>query len=206
MDEAQSYLQQLGAAVDEEPSGVGSGDGGAPASAAKVDRRAGPELAGEPEPLFNDQDPLYTIKHERPEHRIIIFLKAQGLSNREIAERSGFTPTMIGYTLKQPWARRRLLREIETTGRDGVHELLKGSVEDSVLTLIDVQNDEKAKASDRMAAANSILDRFFGRPTQKVETTNLNIKATADDVRQLEEQLVEVDKEMQRLTGAPAKN
>lgn len=220
MTEAESYLSQLGAnidapaglspsaCVDEAPTAPFEAPGGAGVRVVG----AAPEAGGlhsshrKPEPLFNDQQPLYTIKHERPEHRIIVFLKAQGLSNKEIAERTGFTTMMVGYTLKQPWARERLLREIEQTGRDGVHELLKGSVEDSVLTLIEVQNDEKAKHSDRLAAANSILDRFFGKPTQRVESKNVNIRATAEEVSELEKQLAEVDRELQRVTGHPAAN
>jgi hypothetical protein len=158
-----------------------------------------------PQALFGDREPMYEIKSERPEHRIITFLKAQGLSNREIARRTGFTTTAIGYILKQPWARARLLQEIETAGRDGVHELLKGAVDDCVLTLIDVQGDEKAKHSDRISAANSILDRYFGKPTQRVESINTNVQAKMDDIERMKKELAEVETELSRVTGS-AKN
>lgn len=156
------------------------------------------------DPLFNDVDPAYVIKHEKPEHRIVIFLKAQGFSNREIAERTGMTTTAIGYILKQPWARARLLAEIQSAGRDGVHELLKGAVDDCVLTLIDIQADEKARASDRISASTAILDRFFGKPTQRVESINTNVTASMNDVTKMKQELAEVDSELQRLTGSGA--
>ena len=154
-----------------------------------------------PEPLFNDVAPQYDIKHEKPEHRLIVFLKAQGFSNREIATKLGLTSVMVGYTLKQPWARIRLLREIEESGRDGIHELLKGAAPDCVLTLIDIAACSNAKDSDRIAASQAVLDRFLGKPTQRVESVNTNVNTTMQDVQRMQSELVEVEAELKRVTG-----
>lgn len=203
MNDVDSYVAELERRSQPTPEA-----GSLPRSSVDLDARVPADLAGPgsplpgfPQPLFGNQAPAYDIKHERPEHRVITFLKAQGLSNREIAQRIGFTPTAVGYILKQPWARARLLQEIESAGRDGVNELLKGAVDDCVLTLIDIQGDDKAKTSDRIAASNSILDRFFGKPTQRVESINTNITTKLSDVDKLRKEAAEVDAELARLTG-----
>lgn len=151
--------------------------------------------------LFCDQPASYNIKHERPEHRVIVFLKAQGMSNKEVSERTGFTTVMIGYVLKQPWARVRLLQEITEMGRDGMAEILKGAAVDSVLTLLDVRDSEKSRPSDKIAAANSLLDRYLGKPTQRVESINTNVNASMCDVKKMQAELVEVEAELTRVTG-----
>jgi hypothetical protein len=152
-------------------------------------------------PLHNDVAPQYDVKHEKPEHRLAVFLKAQGFSNREIAAKLGMTTVWVGYALKQPWARRMLLKEIQDQGRDGIHELLKGAAPDCVLTLIDIAADEKAKNSDRCCAATAVLDRFLGKPTQRIESTNTNVTTTMNDVKKMQKELEEVELELQRVTG-----
>lgn len=186
------YFEQLEAtqSASAEPRPAGSETAASEAGYASAENR-----------LFGDQNPSYTVKHERPEHRIIIFLKAQGHSNVEIATLTGFTTVMVGYVLKQPWARMRLIHEIEQSGRDGVHELLKGAVNDCVLTLIDIAGDQEAKRSDRIAASNSVLDRYLGKPTVRVESTNTNVTATMSDVKKMQDELATVEAELQRVTG-----
>lgn len=120
--------------------------------------------------LHNDRDPNLVIKSEKPEHRIIIFLKAQGLSNVEIAERTGNSGPWIGQVLRQPWARQRLLEELDSLGRDAARELLAGQCVDSILTAVDLRDNPKTPPGVRLAAANSLLDRHLGKPVQHVES------------------------------------
>lgn len=157
------------------------------------------DYAQDPDALYNSKAPNLAILHEKPEHRVIIFLKAQGLSYREISDRTGHTIPWISQVLRQPWARARLVKEIQSAGRDAVQELIKAAAEDSVFTLIEQRDNEKAKPAERINAANSLLDRFLGKPTQKVEShiTTSNLKTIED----LERQLKDVEAEEKRLTG-----
>lgn len=186
----------------------------------KLDRRCVAEPSSAPElsypdvvdPLFNVVDPLfndgkatYELKREKPEHRLLIFLKAQGLSDREISARTGFTVVMIAYVLKQPWARHRLLQEIQTIGRDQLSEVLKSSMVDSVFTLIEVRDSEKSKPSDRVAASNSLLDRYLGKPVARVEAVTTNLTTKLEDIAKMQKELAQVEQELARVTGV-AKN
>ena len=150
--------------------------------------------------LFNDKKPNLAINRESPDHRVIIFLKAQGLSNNEIARRTGHTAPWISQVLRQPWARVRLVEELREAGRDAVRALITASTEDSVYTLIDVRDDPKSRPSDRIAAARELLDRAFGKPTQHVESTVMSV-STPDSVAALDKEIATLEAETKRLTG-----
>lgn len=186
----------------------GTGDVGAVTTAPRVNRQlySNSPLSGSdveqdyennPDALFNSKEPNLAVKHEKPEHRIVLFLKAQGLSNREISERTGYTQPWISQLLRQPWARERLIKEISSQGRDAVSEVIKAAAEDSVWTLIDVR-DTAPRPSDKLAAANSLLDRFLGKPTQKVEQT---LKELPADPAALQKELELLRQEESRLRG-----
>lgn len=149
--------------------------------------------------LFNDRSPNLAVLSEKPEHRIVIFLKAQGMSNNEIARRTGYTYPWVSQILRQPWARKRLVEEITASGRDAVEEMLKSAAEDSVYTLISERDNEAAKPSERIAAANSLLDRFLGKPTQKVEQTVRTGKL--DTLEETERELALLEQEEARIRG-----
>ena len=58
-------------------------------------------------PLFNAREPNLAIMHEKPEHRLLLWMKAQGASNREIAYQSGYTEAWLSQLFRQPWAQSR---------------------------------------------------------------------------------------------------
>ena len=150
--------------------------------------------------LYGDRKPNLVVEHEQPMHRAVIFLKAQGLSNNEIARRTGFSPPWISQVLRQPWARLRLIQELTTAGRDAVSTLIKASAEDSVYTLIEVRDNPKSKGSEKIAAANALLDRQFGKPTQHVETQITNVTSAAS-IEELDAKIKETEEEIKNLTG-----
>ena len=116
--------------------------------------------------LFNDRTPNLALKSESPIHRLMIYLKSTGLSNKEIGERLNKSPSWISQVLRQPWARQRLVEEIRIAGRDTLQGILAGQAEDSVWTLVEVRDNPTAKNSDKINASNSLLDRLLGRPNQ----------------------------------------
>lgn len=153
-----------------------------------------------PNRLFNERRPNLVILHEKPEHRIIIYLKCQGLSNREIAQRLDKTDAWISQVLRQPWARERIVEELAGQGKDAIGEIIKAASVDSVYTLIEMRDNEFAKPSERISAANILLDRYLGKPLQKVETDNTNRTLPSSSVA-LEKELAHLKAEEKRLTG-----
>lgn len=160
------------------------------------------ELLG-PEPegsgLFNDRDPNLAILHEKPEHRLIVWLKAEGKSNREVAHLTGYTEAWISQVLRQPWARRYLVEQLNKAGRDELQTILAGAAADSLHTLIELR-DSAEQESVRKAAADSLLDRFMGKPTQRVETQQ-SVTVTAQSIEEVDKELERLDAEEKRLVG-----
>ena len=52
----------------------------------------------------------------------------------------------------------------------GVRELARKYTHKAIRTLINILDDPKANAAARSFAANSLLDRGYGKPTQHIET------------------------------------
>lgn len=148
--------------------------------------------------LFNSKDPNLAILHEKPEHRLCIFLKVQGLTNREIAAKVGYTEPWVSQLLRQPWARTRIVHELQAAGRDIVQGLLATEAAESVYRLIELRDQDEEKGVAR-AAADSILDRFLGKPTQHVKTEQ--VKRTAGDIEAVDRELAELEREEKRLRG-----
>lgn len=124
-----------------------------------------------PDALYNDRQPRYEIKHQKPEHRTIIFLKAEGNTNREISRITGMSEVAISNILRQPWARTQLLDEINKAGRNEVVTIFKGAAAEVAQTMVDIISNPEVKASDKISAGHLILDRLFGKATQPLAHT-----------------------------------
>jgi hypothetical protein len=147
--------------------------------------------------LFGDRPPNLAIKHERPEHRLIVYLKATGMTNQEIATKTGYGYQWICQLVRQPWFRENFIRECEASGRDAISSFLEGEMIPSLETLVEIRDNVYAKEASRVAASNSLLDRFLGKPTQKVETesTSKGLDDARKTVDELEAQVNELRKQ-----------
>ena len=134
----------------------------------------------EPRPLFNGRAPAYVLQSERPEHRIIVMLKAAGRTNVEIAEATGTSTVHVATIVKQPWAVAQILQEVESAGREPVIELMKGACMDAAKNLIDIANEAEHVETRRKANLN-VLEFCFGKPDQAITTTVKKDPATLSD-------------------------
>ena len=123
-----------------------------------------------PRPLFNGRQPAYTLQSERPEHRLIIMLKAAGRTNVEIAEATGTTAVHVATIVKQKWAVEQILREIEGAGREPVIELMQGAAVDATMRLIEIAQGAKNEETKRKANLN-LIEFTFGKPNQPLSVT-----------------------------------
>jgi len=139
--------------------------------------------------LHNDKDPNLGIATERPEHRLIVYLKARGMSNQEIAQKTGYSYHWVCQIVRQPWFRERFVEETAAAGRDAVEDFLKGEVMECIETMVAIR-DSSEKDAVRLAAANCILDRALGKPMQHTKTEVLTGNLDAHkEMDQLETEL-----------------
>jgi hypothetical protein len=141
--------------------------------------------------LFNPKAPLVTVKHEKAWHRMAIMLKVMGFSNIEIAAKLEVTPVMVSQVLRQQWARETMVKEINAPARMQIAKILESTALDSVFTLIEQRDRPDAKPSERISAANALLDRYLGKPQQTVE----HRESTAPNMTELSE----IDAELKRI-------
>ncbi len=140
-------------------------------------------------------EPNLAIIREKPEHRMIVYLKAQGHSNKEVADRTGYTQAWISQLTRQPWFRLRLVHELKEAGVDAIESVLKSSALDSVFTLIDLRDDASAPKAVRSACANSLLDRFRGKPVQTVQHEEKRLPKTSE-ISAIDSELAELDSQL----------
>ena len=149
------------------------------ADASVVPKRNETLAEGMPPRLHNPLKPAYELQHEKYEHRVIAYMKAQGLNDKEIAERTGLSPVTIGYVKKQPWFEKLVLTEIHKHG-DAALEFLAQETLEAAKRLVDIarnaENDET-----RRKANNDILDRKYGKPNQPVALTQKRAEEMSDD-------------------------
>lgn len=156
--------------------------------------------ADDPEALNNSLPPNLVVLHEQPLHRAVIMLKAAGLSNNEIAARTGYTYPWVSQVLRQPWARTRLIEELNNAGRAGIQNLLSGTVVDSILKLVEIRDSFTSKASEVVSASRELLNRALGMPTQHIEQVTSDA-TTPKELAAIERELSALASEEKRLTG-----
>lgn len=157
----------------------------------------------DPDRLFNDREPHRAYSHEQPQHRLMVYLKAQGLTNKEIAARLDYSLTTVTEVLRQPWARLLLVKELKEAGQDAIQGVLRGEALNSVFDIVDIRNDPTTPKNVRLAADVNILDRFLGKPTQKVETNDVSTPSSPE-LQQLDQQIKELEAQIANKQTNPA--
>lgn len=147
--------------------------------------------------LAGGNTPNIQIQHEKPEHRIMVYLKAQGYTNREIAKATGYTDAWVSQVTRQPWFKERLTAEIREAGLDPVKQFLSAEALPSLEVLAQIRDNTAAPAASRITAANSVLDRVFGKPTQHIESeSTINVKNAKQSVEEINKELSAIEDQL----------
>lgn len=147
--------------------------------------------------LYNDIEPTYLIKKEKPEHRTILTMKARGYENHEIAEFMGRSTSMVSNTVRQPFARLQMNEIVAKTFDDEIKELLQAEVIPSVMTLAAIRDDPDAPKAVRSSNSQYLVDRWLGKPTQPIENKS-DTEPSQLTTKELESEVSKI------LTGIPA--
>lgn len=123
-----------------------------------------------PKPLHNHTAPYHINQKERPRHRLMLEYAAKGYDNKEIAELVGVTPVNVNNALRQPHSQQALVEAVQSrvTEDEKVVEVIRSKVVSAVKTLSEIMEDGEARNSDRIAAAEALLNRRYGKPNQPI--------------------------------------
>lgn len=165
-------------------------------SATELNERANPDrLYGEAR-VYDKTRPNLAILSEQPWHRAVVYMKVQGCTNREIAARFDKTEAWISQLTRQPWFRERVVEELKTTGRNLVEEAIKVEILPSIQTLVELRDGAESEQV-RFNSARDLVDRFLGKPTQRVESKSTgDFHHTVETVADLDRELAKVEKQL----------
>jgi hypothetical protein len=133
-------------------------------------------------PLINRSElrqPQYVRQVENHTHRAMVEMAAKGHTAKEIAAATGKTTACVNQILLQPHLQETLVNGIhENFGTDReVVEVIKDSVVKAITFLSETIDNTKALTRDRIAAANMVLERRYGKANQPINqpgSVNLN--------------------------------
>jgi hypothetical protein len=150
----------------------------------------------------NAAQPRGLLKRFKPIHNMMAYMAAAGRTTKEIAEVTGFSYSQVREVLAQPAMKDEMKRIVEESGSNYVETVLSREVLPSIETLITIRDENiRAKPQVSAAAANSLLDRYLGKPTTRVENTNFDGGKIEDSVDAKMQELQRIEANM-RAAGA----
>jgi hypothetical protein len=147
--------------------------------------------------LHGPKVPNLAIDHEKAEHRLILMYKLRGDSNREIAQKTGYSESWISQVTRQPWFQQRLVNSLEEVEGEILDEIVKVEAKNSVFKLVQLRDTAKSEQV-QLGSAIELLNRHLGKPVQRTETT-ANVFHVSAKLGDIDKQLAEVEAEEQRL-------
>ena len=118
--------------------------------------------------LFGTLPSYQAYKKEKPEHRLILWHRLRGLSVKETAALSGYTPQSVSLICKQPWFQDAFVRLSSEMGKDSVQTFLSGEVLPALQRTVQLALTAESEAV-QLAANREIMDRYLGKATVKIE-------------------------------------
>lgn len=185
---------------------------------ANNETKPGYDNSGSDVDLHNPSMPNFEIQKETPEHRFLLYLFAQGNSTIEVFQHMGGQLTPNGKPIpgtgrwsyhwlcqirRQSWFRNQLTAFLHEMGKDLVQAKLQTELLPSLEVVVEIRDDPDAPSATRLNAANSLIDRFLGKPTQRVVTESPKDLSTYEtDVSVLQKQIEQVETEMKAFNAA----
>jgi hypothetical protein len=169
--------------------------------------------------LHGAKAPNFVIGQETPEHRFLLYLFAQGNSSKDVFVALGgqldpvtkqpvpgtgkYSYHWVCQIRRQAWFREQLTQFLHETGKDLVQAKLQTEVIPSLDVVLSIRDNEDAPSNVRLTAANSLIDRFLGKPTQVVQQlAPASVAKFESDAETLERQIAQVEEEMKSLNAA----
>lgn len=145
------------------------------------------------------QPPNLVIDQEKSQHKIVMVLKLQGMTNREIARKMNFSETWVSQIVRQPWFQAQLMTSIEELKGEVLDNILAIEAKASVLTLVDMRDNAKSEAV-RVTSAVQLLDRYMGKPIQRTES-QVDISHRTVEAADIKKELEQVEEQLAQLKG-----
>lgn len=131
-------------------------------------------------------------KRERFRHRQVAYLMAQGLSNKDIAELTGYGRERISTLAHTPFIRELVAHLLQEAGGDPLRELFKGAAVNGFYKLTELMDNPKTPPTVQAAIATGFIDRQYGKPSSTIIHEQKTV--VADPKAQADQLLAELEK------------
>ena len=154
-----------------------------------INNDCGQPLPADVDALFGATKSYLHYKRENFQHRLMLWYKLQGFTNKEVAQALGYHEVSVGQVTKQPWFQEAFCKLAAEMGKDACTTFLEGEVLPALQRTADMARNGESEAV-RLAANRELLDRFLGKATVKIESkASVDVTSTVlDGNRLLEEQ------------------
>lgn len=115
---------------------------------------------------------------EQPWHRTAAYMLASGMPRKKVATALDKDVVTIHHLVRNGWFQELLTEISKEAGLDVVESLIKGETLNCVNSLVEIRDAKETPASTKADVNKYILDRVYGKPTQKVEQ---KLEVTSDD-------------------------
>lgn len=129
-----------------------------------------------PDALFGHSKFTTQLKRERPEHRLMLWMRLQGKKPKDIAAALDVHINTVHKAISQEWFRDMFVKLSSELGKDAAETFLRGEEIPTYMKLVELRDSAESEAVQK-SACDAILDRIRGKPTVKVETKS---EATVD--------------------------
>lgn len=114
---------------------------------------------------------------------------AGAVTAKEVAGAFKVSVPTVHNLIRQPWFQELVTMKMAEHGGRDIIALFKAEGFNSLVTLIELRDNEKVPGTVRSACARDILDRALGKPLQRVEQSNVPTSADpVAEVARLEEE------------------
>lgn len=120
------------------------------------------------------------MKSRANSSRLIIYFKALGLKNKDIATQLGVSAETVGRTLRSPVAQEELARVQQEIIFKQPIEMFRTLLPAAVKVVAEIMMSKRASSGTRLVAAEKIMDRALGKPTQEIKQEVSNIRDLID--------------------------
>lgn len=136
-----------------------------------------------PNALFNDiNNPVraHVRQRERPEHRLMICMAANGFNITEIAEKSGYSAQAVSSILREPWARARIIGMQQEVGMDELQRTIRQGASGAIARIRQRAENDQVDPGVRERADEYLANRYLGKPKEQVEHTHKPVDKLSD--------------------------
>lgn len=155
-------------------------------------------------PLHGFKPSHVELQKEQPWHREVLLLKAQGFTNRRIAEEMGRDVNTISYVVRQTWFHEKLVQLLHEKGEDGIEARLQLLSKEAVEVAAELMRGADSERT-RAQCAFELIKASRGQKLVVVEGDGKSLDALTAEAQKLQDEIKELQGEpVNRLSSTQA--